>query len=1140
MNNDPADQLSIVQQMNSALSSQQQLLQGISDNLEKQFQFQVRNASAADDVNGKLQGQSKNMSNLLGIQTQMILATDKLNTLYTRSEAMLKDNRREMSALGAVFRTLGADSFVMFENMAKKNKITNGIFLNTVNITRDISSAIQRRVELQDSIREAIAAGNDELAESLTKQKQLTTIVGSLSVIQTSFSGALSIMSGLFDITKSFISYTIKGFKQIMKLPLTLFNTAAEIGSTIKTEVVENIGNAIQETKEFFDLTSSVGKNFENLKRPVKDNTSLLLKFRDISGDLVKTFGEGVEGYTSMIQKTTETISGLGPLSNIFGSTINKSIESILFFEKATKNLGLSTEDFVYFATESLASGKSLTKIFLDLSKQTSKTAKEFGVDRKVLSKEFLVLRKDIINFGNLSSNHLLKITAGMNQLGLSTKEAQNIFNKLDTFEDASNMAANLSQAFGITVDAYTMITENDPSKIIMNLRDSLFATGKSFQNMERHERGLLQQYTGLSSEALNIVFNFENAGMSYKKLQEQMEDSSPQAKQLEAIKSVTSSIKELQKVVENKTMFETFTKGFETVIKYNTELGKVYQTASENMGQFYKDIISLGLDPAMKNSINSLLDPVTKIFNTLNQSFTSNKFKTIFQNAITTLSKVSQRAINVQGKSLRQVSVEMGKDLDDVSNGISISLKKGPLKAFSDIGKQIGDVIRIAGTLGPQVIIKINDFFQGVNTGESPFAKFLGLTQKEIDDINHNFGEAFNKLFQDGGLISKGIDLLQESMIEVVSTAADVFVDGITTGLNDIIQGNFLLRHLMPGADSIHRAALMSQGRKQGIADDNITVNSMSRLISDLKGNRGAEQESFAIGSTINMLERIQQDADNDTTKKNIQSILDQIANDSEINRSSINALIDVIESEKKLSMQSLKSQNENQLLNTEGIVSQLTGTLSEAVIPLLGGAVSALYVAPLLATIGASLPAIILGSTAAALTGGALTKLVTGGLQDLQGAEEAVGYERINDGYANLMHPNGKISTFNSADAFLAYRTNDVIHQAFSSVALDTKEVKATVVNMQKMQIEEINALNNNINSMRDTRVKEESNINLTLKPQEIILNLDGKKLATVAGPEIVKQISDPRNGRYISEDIIFDRTFGSTSQTSVIGTL
>ena len=88
--------------------------------------------------------------------------------------------------------------------------------------------------------------------------------------------------------------------------------------------------------------------------------------------------------------------------------------------------------------------------------------------------------------------------------------------------------------------------------------------------------------------------------------------------------------------------------------------------------------------------------------------------------------------------------------------------------------------------------------------------------------------------------------------------------------------------------------------------------------------------------------------------------------------------------------------------------------------------------------------------------------------------------------------------------------------------------------------MQIEEINALNNNINSMRDTRVKEESNINLTLKPQEIILNLDGQKLATVAGPEIVKQISDPRNGRYISEDIIFDRTFGSTSQTSVIGTL
>ena len=1139
MSNDPADQLSIVQQMNSALSSQQQLLQGISDSLEKQFQFQVRNASSADDINEGIKGQSKNMSSLLGIQTQMILATDKLNTLYTRSEAMLKNSNREMSAMGALFRTIGADSFVMFDNMLKKNKFLNGSLGSTINISRDIVSIVQRRGELQKQINDALAEGNAELVESLTKQSQLTTLTGALSVVQTAFSGMTSVISGFFDITKSFISYTIKGFKQIMKLPMTLFNTAAEIGSTLKTEVVENIGNAIQETKEFFDLTSSIGKNFNDLKNPVKDNTNLLLEFRDISGDLVKTFGEGVEGYTSMIQKTAETISGLGPLSNIFGSTINKSIESVLFFEKATKNLGLSTEDFVYFATESLASGKSLTKIFLDLSKQTSKTAKEFGVDRKVLSKEFLVLRKDIINFGNLSSDHLLKITAGMNQLGLSTKEAQNIFNKLDTFEDASNMAANLSQAFGITVDAYTMITENDPSKIIMNLRDSLFATGKSFQNMERHERGLLQQYTGLSAEALNIVFNFENAGMSYKKLQEQMEDSSPQAKQLKAIKSVTSSIKELQKVVENKTMFETFTKGFETVIKYNTKLGKTYQTASENMGQFYKDIIKLGLDPKMKGSIDTLLSPITKIFDTLNQSFTSTKFKKIFQSAITTLASVSEKAINVQGKSLRQVSVEMGKDLDAVSDGISNSLKGGPLKAFSDIGKQIGDVIRIAGTLGPQVIIKINDFFRGVNTGESPFAKFLGLTQKEIDDINHNFGEAFNKLFKGDGLITKGISLLKESMIEVASTAADVFVEGIAVGLNDIIQDSFLLRHLMPGADMINRRALMSEGRSTNIDINNplLMKQLATQLIGDLRGDRGSAQESFARGSAINMLEQIKQRPNVDGEQ--VQSILDKVANNNEFTNANIHDFIEILNQQKITQQLSQENMNEGLLMSSK-TQHELTNFMYEIVTPLFTGGVLFKVVAGGVLAATASLPAAIAAGLLAAVGGGAMTKLFMGGLQDSFGSQEAVKYDNFNDGRAELMHPNGKVSKFNSADAFLAYRTNDVIHQAFSSVALDTKEVKANVINMQKMQIEEINALNNNINSMRDTRVKEESNINLTLKPQEIILNLDGQKLATVAGPEIVKQISDPRNGRYISEDIIFDRTFGSTSQTSVIGTL
>ena len=65
-----------------------------------------------------------------------------------------------------------------------------------------------------------------------------------------------------------------------------------------------------------------------------------------------------------------------------------------------------------------------------------------------------------------------------------------------------------------------------------------------------------------------------------------------------------------------------------------------------------------------------------------------------------------------------------------------------------------------------------------------------------------------------------------------------------------------------------------------------------------------------------------------------------------------------------------------------------------------------------------------------------------------------------------------------------------------------------------------------------------KEESNINVTIKPQEIVLNLDSQKIASVAGPEIVKQITDPRNGRYINEDVVFDRTFSSTSQTSIVG--
>ena len=74
----------------------------------------------------------------------------------------------------------------------------------------------------------------------------------------------------------------------------------------------------------------------------------------------------------------------------------------------------------------------------------------------------------------------------------VSVEDASNVFKKFNTFEDAANSVAMLSQTFGMNLDAMEIIQAENPIEIIDMFRNSMIATGRTFDELNRFEKEIL------------------------------------------------------------------------------------------------------------------------------------------------------------------------------------------------------------------------------------------------------------------------------------------------------------------------------------------------------------------------------------------------------------------------------------------------------------------------------------------------------------------------------------------------------------------------------------------------------------------------------------------------------------------------
>jgi hypothetical protein len=523
----------------------------------------------------------------------------------------ITQSTQSLSALGEASREVSEDSSTFSETVANQANELAKSHHRQSDTLNEYNESSQETLELTEEF-------SSDMKELSVRVKSLTS--GFFSGIKSILSGGLGILKMAFSGFSTLMGAGMKFVKFSLSIPFTIAQKAAELGNKLRSDVVTVIQQAGEDLKEKFDMTSNIGEGIMSLTERGK---SMLLAFQSPTHKLVKLFGMGAAGIAKMISEFGQHLESMGHFSELFGRSLGNNQTKLENFLVLVKGLGLSSEDLAYFAQDAGINLKHINTSLNEFGVTLKSVSKEYGIDRKRLSKNFMILRRDITDFGHLSNEEILKTTASLTHMRIKLEDAVAVFKKFSTFEDAANSVAILSQTFGMNLDAFDMIQAKNPKEIIDMFRNSMRDTGRSFQDLNRFEKDLMAQHTGMSAESLKALMHYREIGYTHEQAVKKMESEKPHAKQMKALKGLNSAIKEIQKIMQYTSPFEAFAEG----LAANATLSGDLKNAMISLSKGYEGIYEYArkLEP---DKWEGLIRPIRMIIDIMKNIFQSEAFK--------------------------------------------------------------------------------------------------------------------------------------------------------------------------------------------------------------------------------------------------------------------------------------------------------------------------------------------------------------------------------------------------------------------------------------------------------------------------------------------------------------------------------
>ena len=667
--------------------------------------------------------------------------------------------------------------------------VSNGLTSNSKSLT-ELKDSVEDTATGYNAVGENLSGVSKDLKNNLTEvsndilsfrentkdladeaYKFTETLVALAEAIENFFAGAAktfkNLFMGAFGLVKSVISSigslvgaATKFVKFSLTIPFTILQEAAKLGNMIRTDLVEVIQQSAEDLKESFDFNSSIGQGIQEMTARGK---GMLLEFQSPSSELVKLFDMGATGIANMIKEVGTNVAAMGHFSELFGRSIMGDEKRLKNFTKMVRGFGFSSEDIHYMALDASNNLEHINVRMARLGVTLESTANEFGVDRKRLSKNFMIMRKNITQFGHLSDEEITATTARLTQMRIKLEDAVAVFDKFKTFEDAANSVAILSQTFGMNLDAFDIIQAKNPEEIINMFRNSMLETGRAFEDLNRFEKDLMAQHTGMSAESLAALMHYRDLGLTHQQAVEKMASERPEAKQMESLKKLNSAIKEVQKIMTFDSPFKAFADG----LANNSTLSGELKDVLVGLSQGYEGIYNYAKKLDAK-TWSGLVKPINHIIRIMLGIFKSDAFKTGLVKTVEVISHFIGQMFNFDEpvKALENNAIaasNAGLELNKGMTEIAAANEKNVGVLVSLSGRIMGSIIKGASIAFIAVLKTVNDGIGTLKTkmdARNPYKNiietFFGWNPGDVTKMGDSLKAAVTDFFSKSeGMIS-------------------------------------------------------------------------------------------------------------------------------------------------------------------------------------------------------------------------------------------------------------------------------------------------------------------------------------------------------------------------------------------------
>jgi len=624
------------------------------------------------------------------------------------------------------------------------------------------------------------AQGSEGLAGALGRQAEATTSANSVlskigetagNVIKLGGMGAagVAVFSNSFETLKGAVGLAgsaIKGIGGIVKGGVGYLGTFAK--SLFKLAVdTRGAGDGIRAALE--DVRDEFGDLNEHGGKFVKE----------MVGDLqsgAKTMGKAGTSLYMTIGMTKEMIGEVARIAKGFGNQFEFLQDQIKgsTFELFAMNKGMkmSEKALTNLASIAKSQGGTLKETLQATAVASAHLSKRFGVDVKAIGKRMSEMTEDMETFGHLGPEALAATATYATKLGVEISALKGVMDKFDSFEGAAESAGKLNEAFGMNIDTMKMMNAENPAERMDMLRKSLEETGKSFEDLSRHEKKLMAQTMGMDMSSLQNSMSVDVDEMGFGDFEEAAAEAADKVSPEEAMMEVAKSIKKLQKSMEGLTdgPFSNFVAGFTRVIQHSPvimslmsqirkwlwgfnkmgrEVGMMMRkhilTPSNSLVKALKDIFSLERLEAFKKKVVPAFEMFFKLVKTDPKKAVENLFDSLYD-AIQSFTKGSgpgaqslgqvllgmiETGLKIAAGLIPRILGKMAEFVRSFTDNLR-SFIRGDKKVNGQLGSGIGDAFVLAFNsikktvvedLGPALI----DLFKLlVTTYWKPIAKVI------------------------------------------------------------------------------------------------------------------------------------------------------------------------------------------------------------------------------------------------------------------------------------------------------------------------------------------------------------------------------------------------------------------------------